>query len=177
MYFSIVIGHTDVKVMYETKLLHVQSSELLSRMCGVIESSSDENEVIKKGRVRDAIRQAVYRRNAEFIMKVTKANPELVWTNDLAFGVFMLAIELRHAEIFSLIYGLPDKQAIASRHDAEGNNMLHKAASIPSSKTLNLIPGAALQMQRQLQWFKVTSSSSLTDWYAYIYTYAIGTIT
>ena len=177
MYFSIVIGHTDVKVMYERKLLHVQSNELLSRMCRVIESSSDENQVVKEGWVRAAIRQAVYTGNVEFIMKVTKANPELVWTNYLAFDVFMLAIELRDAEIFSLIYGLPDKQAIASLRDAKRNNMLHKAASIPSSKTLNLIPGAALQMQRQLQWFKVTSSSSLTDWYAYIYTYAIGTIT
>ncbi|GMN43798.1 hypothetical protein TIFTF001_012995 [Ficus carica] len=154
---------SDVKVMYERKLLHVQTSELLSRMCRVIESSSDENQVVKKGRVREAIREAVYMGNVEFIMKVTKANPELVWTNDLAFDVFMLAIELRHAEIFSLIYGLPDKQAIASLHDAKRNNMLHKAASIPSSKTLNLIPGAALQMQRQLQWFKVISSSSLID--------------
>ncbi|GMN30291.1 hypothetical protein TIFTF001_048000 [Ficus carica] len=52
--------------------------------------------------------------NVEFIMNILKANPELVWNPYLARDLFMLAIEYRQAEVFSLIYGLPDKQAIAS---------------------------------------------------------------
>ena len=155
--FSIVIGDTDIRVMYETKLVHVQSGELLSRICKVIESSFDENKLLEECGVRDAIFKAVYNGNVEFIMSVTKANPELLWTKNLAFNVFMWAIEYRQEEVFSLIYGLLDKRAITNLRDERNNSMLHKAASIPSSKILNLIPGAALQMQRQLQWFKVTS--------------------
>ena len=98
MLFSIVIGDTNIRAMYETKLIHAQSGELLSRICKVMESSFDENELLKGGRVRDAIFEAVYNGNVEFIMSVTKANPELLWTNGLPFDMFMLAIELRHAE-------------------------------------------------------------------------------
>ncbi|GMN55661.1 hypothetical protein TIFTF001_024781 [Ficus carica] len=156
---SILLQLLDIRVIYETKLVRVQSGKLLSCICKVIESSFDEKKLLEESKVYDAIIEAVYSGNIEFIKSVTKANPELLWTNDLAFEVFMLAIELRHAEVFRLIYGLPNKQAIASICNANDNSMLHKAASIPSPKTLNLIPGAALQMQRQLQWFKVPSLS------------------
>lgn len=155
----LLVIYVDVKVIYETKLVHVQYHELLSRICKVLESTSDANRVRDAG-VYAAIMEAACNGNVEFIMNILKANPELVWNPYLARDMFMLAIEHRQAEVFSLLYGLPDKQEIASLKDANGNNMLHKAALVPSSRILNLIPGAALQMQRQLQWFKVTPSLS-----------------
>ena len=39
--------------------------------------------------------------------------------------------------------------------DPSGNNLLHLAARLAPSSKLNLISGAALQIQRELQWFKV----------------------
>ena len=39
--------------------------------------------------------------------------------------------------------------------DNSGNNMLHMAGFLAPSSQLSRIPGAALQMQRELQWFKV----------------------
>ncbi|CAH1448931.1 unnamed protein product [Lactuca virosa] len=38
--------------------------------------------------------------------------------------------------------------------DSSGNNLLHLAARLEPSNKLNLISGAALQIQRELQWFK-----------------------
>lgn len=38
--------------------------------------------------------------------------------------------------------------------DPHGNNILHLAGQLPLSDRLNLVSGAALQMQRELQWFK-----------------------
>ncbi|EXB44300.1 Ankyrin repeat-containing protein [Morus notabilis] len=151
----------DVKHIHKTKLAHVQYLELLSIMYKAIETTSDENQ-INKARVHDAIKEAVSNGNVEFIKKISRANPELVWTSDLARDVFVLAIELRQAEVLSLMHGLPNKQVIAiSYFPGTENTMLHKAASIPSSKILNLIPGgAALQMQRELQWFKEQSAST-----------------
>ncbi|EXB44303.1 hypothetical protein L484_012223 [Morus notabilis] len=150
---------SDVKHIHKTKLAHVQYLELLSIMYKAIETTSDENQ-INKARVHDAIKEAVSNGNVEFIKKISRANPELVWTSDLARDVFVLAIELRQAEVLSLMHGLPNKQVIAiSYFPGTENTMLHKAASIPSSKILNLIPGgAALQMQRELQWFKEVGS-------------------
>ena len=37
----------------------------------------------------------------------------------------------------------------------DGNNMLHLAAGLAPEEKLNAISGAALQMQRELLWFKV----------------------
>ncbi|TQE01515.1 hypothetical protein C1H46_012878 [Malus baccata] len=41
-----------------------------------------------------------------------------------------------------------------SRKDKSGNNMLHMVGTISSAAQINLIRGAALQMQRELQWLK-----------------------
>jgi len=51
------------------------------------------------------------------------------------------------------------KDIINYRTDMFGNNLLHLAAHLGPLSDLNLRPGAALQMQREIQWFKVHSSS------------------
>ncbi|XP_024018094.1 uncharacterized protein LOC21395448 [Morus notabilis] len=156
---SNLLQFLDVKDIYEKKLAHVQYLQLLSIMRKAIETSCDGNQINNVG-VLSAIGEAIHRGNVEFIINITKANPELMWSTSVARYVFMLAIEHRQAEVFSLIHGLPDKQLIACYYDPDTrDNLLHKAASIPSSKILNLIPGgAALQMQRELQWFKEVGS-------------------
>ena len=136
-------------------MFHFQSLELLKRMCMVIEDTSDETKIRNAG-VHDALIAAVYAGNVEFISGMAKANPSLVWNPYVARRVFEVAVEHRQAKIFSLIYGLRDKIAIVSYRDENNSNMLHKAAAVAPSRLLKLIPGAALQMQRELQWFKVT---------------------
>ena len=147
--------HVDIKSIYKLKLLHVQSLELLKLMCKAIEGTSDETK-IKKAGVHDALIQAVNAGNVEFVTSIAKANPSLVWNSYVAKRVLEVAVELRQPKIFSLIFGLREKVAIVSFRDGNGNNMIHKAAAVAPSRLLNLIPGAALQMQRELQWFKVT---------------------
>ena len=137
------------------KLLHVQSLELLRRMCQVIERISDKK-LLKQAGVPRALVAAVWEGNFEFIINIANANPELVWSPSTARNLFALAIDLLQAKIFSRIYGLHDKQSIASDLDSTKENMLHRAAEIAPPSLLNLIAGPALQMQRELQWFKVT---------------------
>ncbi|XP_052198339.1 uncharacterized protein LOC127805629 [Diospyros lotus] len=48
----------------------------------------------------------------------------------------------------------PCKHILPLRHDKKNNNMLHLAGRLAPPSKLNLIPGAALQMQHELQWFK-----------------------
>ncbi|XP_044500190.1 ankyrin repeat-containing protein NPR4-like [Mangifera indica] len=62
---------------------------------------------------------------------------------------------VRQAEIFNLITEIPTTRAnFANSKDNYGNTVWHSSAKLaPSSKLLS-VSGAALQMQRELQWFK-----------------------
>lgn len=136
------------------KLIHVQSLELLRRVCKVIEGTSDEMK-IKNAGVHSALIDAVMEGNIEFITSIAKANPSLVWNPNASSMLFQVALMERQAKIFSLIYGLRDKLSIVGVCDENRNNMLHRAAQLAPSRQLNHIQGPALQMQRELQWFKV----------------------
>ncbi|KAM1492384.1 hypothetical protein EV2_025078 [Malus domestica] len=71
-----------------------------------------------------------------------------------ARGIFHVSIECRQEKIYNLIYGISTKDFIANSADGDSNNMLHIAGLLSPSAQLNQIPGAALQMQRELQWYK-----------------------
>ncbi|XP_062095298.1 ankyrin repeat-containing protein ITN1-like [Humulus lupulus] len=110
-------------------------------------------------RVRDAIKKAASNGIVDFITIIARANPGLIWTHDVATTVFKNAITCREAKVFSLIYGLGDKEALANFVDKETRTtMLHMVGEVPSTQVINLIPGSALQMQRELQWFKEVES-------------------
>ncbi|XP_028770085.1 uncharacterized protein LOC114727550 [Neltuma alba] len=100
--------------------------------------------------------------NVEFLLRVTKANTELITL--LSCGgsnlpIFFHAVKYRRAEIFNLLRGFRFKNVVASIVDGEtSNTLLHVAALLAPSSYLNGIPGAALQMQRELQWFKAVES-------------------
>ncbi|CAN6707908.1 unnamed protein product [Malus baccata var. baccata] len=105
--------------------------------------------------VDPAIFQAVGMGNVEFIAHICKANPELLRSvNPKKRGIFHFAIECRQEKIYDLIYGISTKDWMTNLVDSNSNNMLHMAGLLSPSAELNRIPGAALQMQRELQWYK-----------------------
>ena len=145
-----------IKDLYEMKLLRVQARELLVCMCNGVSNSSIEQR--KKGRVDSAIIRSIEKGNFEFIFRMVRANPNLLWSrgeNDSS--IFSISVRHRQAKIFSLIYRLGVKKTMTTWVDKKGNNILHMAGKAGVSILLDRIPGAALQMQRELQWFKVIS--------------------
>ena len=70
--------------------------------------------------------------------------------------VFKLAILNRYEKIFNLIceIGMHRQFIIRIRGDSN-NNILHLAGKLAPLHRLSLVSGAALQMQRELHWFKV----------------------
>jgi hypothetical protein len=60
--------------------------------------------------------------------------------------------------VFQVLYCLngSQKEVIRYRIDTFGNNLLHMAAQLGTSSDRYSRSGAALQMQREIQWFKVS---------------------
>ncbi|KAE8124500.1 hypothetical protein FH972_019379 [Carpinus fangiana] len=155
MVSSTLLNLLGVKHLYEMKLAHVQSHELLRHMCEEISNSNDE-ERRRRGCVYSAIFRAIKEGIFEFVYEIVRGNPDLVWCYDEnRRTIFLTAVLHRQSKILSLIYRLQVKNAILYSNDDSYHNILHMAGMSADSTQLNRIPGAALQMQRELQWFKV----------------------
>ncbi|KAL5568768.1 hypothetical protein UlMin_025343 [Ulmus minor] len=143
-----------IKNIYQMKLDHVQSLEILSRMAKQIRTSTPKQ--LQDGLVHTAIFEATDRGIAEFVISMIRANPsELLWSIDnRSRHLFMHAIQFRQAKLFSLLHGIDMKPIFAAHIDKSSNNMLHIAANLALPRQLTRISGAGLQMQRELQWFK-----------------------
>ncbi|KAG6658046.1 hypothetical protein CIPAW_04G132700 [Carya illinoinensis] len=136
------------------KRIHVQYNELLSQMCKVISKSKTQQR--KDGQVYTAICRAAKNGNFEFISKMLETDRRFLWTeNRNGRNIFMLAVLHRQEKIFSILYRLDTMMdSLTCLLDDDENNMLHLAGMIEDSTRINQVPGAALQMQRELQWFK-----------------------
>lgn len=149
-----MIINLGIKKIYELKLLHLQSSKLLFLVCHQLRDLSNE----QKENVRAAILRAVKNGIVEFVTCIQRVRPELVKTLETSSStnIFKSAVQHRQNKVFSVLYGLHSKnKKLPTALDREGNTILHVAAILESSTALQNVPGAALQMQKELQWFKV----------------------
>lgn len=83
--------------------------------------------------------------------------PAIYYTDHSTERIFLhIAVENRCEKVFNLMYQMSDyKDAFSSIKDKDGDTLLHLVARLAPSHKLNRVPGAALQMQHELQWFKV----------------------
>ncbi|XP_038875615.1 uncharacterized protein LOC120068020 isoform X2 [Benincasa hispida] len=96
--------------------------------------------------------------NVEFLVLLIRRYPDIVWEEDAdGKSIFHVAVENRLEDVFNLIYeigGLKDFSA-KYRTTVKGKyNILHLAAKLAAPNHLDRVSGAALQMQRELLWFK-----------------------
>ncbi|XP_050261987.1 ankyrin repeat-containing protein At5g02620-like isoform X2 [Quercus robur] len=92
----------------------------------------------------------------EFLIILIDSYPDLIWKIDQKNrSLFHIAVLNRHENIFNLIYEIGAiKDLIAAYKDENNNNILHLAANLAPLSRLQIVSGAALQMQRELLWFK-----------------------
>lgn len=95
--------------------------------------------------------------NVDFLVKLIHFNPDLLWIRDGQRGsIFHVAVEKRHENIFNLLIELGAiKDFLAKRIIGDENNLLHLAAKLAPQEKLDNVRGTALQMHRELLWFKV----------------------
>lgn len=65
------------------------------------------------------------------------------------------AIRNRQENVFNLLCNMPIGKLLVLKVGESQNTTSHLAAKLSSSSRLASIPGAAFQMQKELQWFKV----------------------
>ncbi|KAG8651701.1 uncharacterized protein LOC110617337 [Manihot esculenta] len=152
------LKHLVPERIKDMKKRHAQALQLLKLLLKEIPTLG--NEELRNLRFNLIIYDAIKNGLVEFIQELIKSNPELVWRVDnKGRTLFAYAILLRQEKIFSLIYGLGAKRrTIVTKRDVFSNNFLHMAAKLSPSFQLDRVPGAALQMQKELQWFKEIQS-------------------
>ncbi|ONI18745.1 hypothetical protein PRUPE_3G236300 [Prunus persica] len=144
--------------LHEMRLGHDRNLQILRLVCDVVKSTNLDWK--KTAFVKKAILRAVEGGQVEFIKEMCKAKPRLLLTpmDETGRSIFHYAVECRQEKVYNLIYGISeyDRNAILVCADRSNNTILHAAGSL--SAHLNHIQGAALQMQRELQWFKEVES-------------------
>ncbi|XP_058199143.1 uncharacterized protein LOC131314490 isoform X2 [Rhododendron vialii] len=143
-----------IKNIQEQKEMHHQALKLLKCLCERVRSLNDSNAY--DSHINEAIYNATKLGIHEVIEGIVESFPifAMVKQKD-GWNLFQMAVIERHANVFNLIYQMEDFRAvIVYWKDDSGNNLLHLAGRQAPSNKLNLVSGAALQMQRELQWFQ-----------------------
>ncbi|KAG2669685.1 hypothetical protein I3760_14G044100 [Carya illinoinensis] len=152
------------KRLYEMKLARAQFQQLLYLMCEAIPANTSPKK--QYDIIGPLINLAIRRGNFEFVYHILKANSSLMWIRDATDKrhMFHWAVVHRQHRIFSLAYHSKRKNYLLNVVDKSNNTMLHLAGMLPKYSPIDHIRGAALQMQREVQWFKeVESISPLSD--------------
>ncbi|KAK1411164.1 hypothetical protein QVD17_37709 [Tagetes erecta] len=140
------------KDIYNTKLRHAQTLKLVEQMCSIVIEKG--NHAIAWDVLGTAVSTAVKNGINELIKICVEAYPDIVWYEDEGFYLFLSAIRYRQEKVFNLVYQMTGHKVFSATANPNGDNPLHIAGRISPLPRLKTVSGAALQMQRELQWFK-----------------------
>ncbi|KAI3897139.1 hypothetical protein MKX03_030807 [Papaver bracteatum] len=155
----------QVKQLYIQKSMHKQANALLKQMLEELDNTTfGRFELLNfLNSNPNVIKAAIKHGVTEFIVECLEKFNFLIWYRIPEQSMIEMAIEERNEMIVNLICETcddtgDDKIDLVSRTDDNSNTILHYAAKLAPSSQLNLISGAALQMQREVQWFKGVES-------------------
>ncbi|XP_057994997.1 ankyrin repeat-containing protein ITN1-like [Hevea brasiliensis] len=136
---------------------HEQGLELVQKLWEKVIMQDEEKVskfmIIPSGRL---IFIAAENGNVEFLTILIRQYPALILkVDENKHTIFHKDVLYRHEKIFKLIFELGMmKNLINIYEDENKNNMLHLAGQLPLPSRLNVVPGAALQLQQELLWFE-----------------------
>ncbi|CAL5376755.1 unnamed protein product [Camellia sinensis] len=143
-----------IKRIKKKKLMHLQAIQLVKCMCEKIRSSNnlDAYESLCKDVMHTAARLGI----REVVEEIIESFPQIIWLEDADnHNIFQLAVIYRCENVFSLLFQMSrHTQSLMIKMNSSQNSILHLAGQLAPPDKLNLVPGAALQMQRELQWYK-----------------------
>ncbi|KAL7592500.1 hypothetical protein Lser_V15G32884 [Lactuca serriola] len=133
---------------------HQDARRLLWRVSGLIKSENTPTSYhhYYTNPILEATRQNAY----EVVEEILNWFPNAIWSaNEDGHNIIQYAVINRSEKVYNLLFQMSeDRNIYRTIRDSHGNNLLHLAARLAPKNKLNLISGAALQIQRELQWFK-----------------------
>lgn len=143
------------KELYNMKVSHVQTLKLVERMCSIVIEKGSHSIAwdVLGNAVSTAVKNGIY----ELIKVCVETYPDILWydDDDGGFYLFINAIRYRQEKVFNLAYQMTGHKVFAATVNQNEDNPLHIAARLSPLPRLKTVTGAALQMQRELHWFKV----------------------
>ncbi|KAL7252739.1 hypothetical protein ACSBR1_007330 [Camellia fascicularis] len=142
-----------IKHIREKKMVHHDAHELVKFICNeIVKSNYSSAEKIFSPPLFQAISAGIH----EIIEAILGSYPHAIYLrNQKKQSIFHHAVVCRHENVFNLIHQVEESKTIfLSQWDESKNNALHLAGYLAPQQQLYRRAGAALQMQRELQWFK-----------------------
>ncbi|XP_026412599.1 uncharacterized protein LOC113308343 isoform X1 [Papaver somniferum] len=151
-----------IKNLQNQKLMHQQTTALLKQMLvKILKVTRNRSEILdflkdNPNIMKTAIKHGI----TEFMVEsLEQFNFFLTYYRLPEHNVLEMAVAERNELIVNLICeSTNDKNDLVSKTDNDGNTILHHAAKLARPSQLNSIPGVAIQMQRELHWFKGVES-------------------
>ncbi|KAF6140386.1 hypothetical protein GIB67_013155 [Kingdonia uniflora] len=144
-----------IKNVHNTKLMHQEAVELVNCICEEVANLKNHKKISEL--VNMPFLVAAECGTVEFILGCLDFFPALMWVHYKSHTILHCCIINRQEKVFELFYHKrinTCQKSLAAYQDEEGNNILHLAAKIAPAEKLKTISGSALQMQREIQWFK-----------------------
>nr|KAJ0196646.1 hypothetical protein LSAT_V11C700357630 [Lactuca sativa]KAJ0197666.1 hypothetical protein LSAT_V11C700357650 [Lactuca sativa] len=129
--------------------------KLLNHVCSSIHDNYQpisEHHRYYKDPIFEATRQNAY----EVVQQIVLRFPNAIWSaNEDGHNIVQYAVINRSENVYNVLYQMnKHKNTYKTIKDPSQNNLLHLAARLAPASRLNLISGAALQVQHELKWFK-----------------------
>ncbi|XP_050378548.1 uncharacterized protein LOC126795853 [Argentina anserina] len=143
-----------VNKLRKMKWMHTRSVDALRCISEMLKNenlTSKELDIVKA-----SLFKAVEHGHVEFVTYICEASPSFANLDQEYKNIFHFAVECRQHKVYSLLYRLDkeDQNYFGERVTKYPENMLHLAGNLSPLSRFNRIRGAALQMQRELQWFE-----------------------
>uniref|UniRef100_A0A7N0T8C7 PGG domain-containing protein n=1 Tax=Kalanchoe fedtschenkoi TaxID=63787 RepID=A0A7N0T8C7_KALFE len=141
-----------MKRIHETKLIHSQTTLLTKALVATVLSVEDHGVVwdVLGTAISTAAKYGIH----ELIEECLLGYPGLIWQPGEGLYLFLAAIKHRQVKVYNLFYQMTRHVVFAGTNTFGEDNALHLAGRKASPHSLSTVTGAALQMQRELQWFK-----------------------
>ncbi|PIN25472.1 hypothetical protein CDL12_01787 [Handroanthus impetiginosus] len=152
----------QARFIRNTRIMHLQTLRLVKCLCKLIAGLDYSTAVSMFG---IPILLAASLGNGEIVEEILESFPPAILSgNRMGQNIFLLAVANRRENVFNLLYQMSEHKKLATQlRDVERNNILHLAGRLAPPAQLNLVSGAALQMQRELHWYKEVEKHVLPD--------------
>ncbi|XP_019169894.1 PREDICTED: uncharacterized protein LOC109165539 [Ipomoea nil] len=147
-------------------VLHHQSVKLLKWLCDQLKTINDTQVMsLTKQTIFDATILDIW----QVILNIAEAYPMSIYFWDSKKqNILHVAVMNRSENVFNLVCGTNVLRTnLPQYEDIICNSVLHLAGKLAPPHKLNLVSGAALQMQRELQWFKEVKKITPSYFWSY----------